>query len=307
MEQTTFPIHFEDRGGIEFERLTFAFVSTTKNWDSLKWLGQTGRDGGRDIWGRFNSETYCYQCANYKNLTFKKAKEDIDKLANNKTIPDNFILVCGGRVTGDMRNRVIAQAESVGIKNATVWAAIEFEELMRKHAPEILKRFVEGVMFPDSASELIKLAAVFNAKDDKGIVELILECFDRPAFTTRFESESNIPDFEKALADTIEVLNTGVHRLRDGTIINRIPSRHRISNQELKGDLAFITKLVVKLRDTFMALKRSGEIKPCGCGKPNCPILFINSSYACSVMDDSRREIFAKLQKIKPEFNLVLD
>jgi hypothetical protein len=306
MEQTTFAIHFEDRGGIEFERLTFAFVATTQKWDSLEWLGQTGRDGGRDIWGCFNGETYCYQCANYGKLTFKKAKEDIDKLANNKTIPDNFFLVCGGRVTVGIRNRVIAYADSVDIKKATVWSAVEFEELMRNNAPEIIKRFVEGVKFPDSSSELISLATAFNSRDDNDIIELIFECFDRPAFTTNFKSESNLLDFEKAITDTIEVLNTGVHRLRDGTIIKKIPSRHRISNQELKIELALITKLVVKLRDTFMDLKRGGEIKPCGCNRLDCH-LSMSSSHACRVMDESRREIFARFKKIKFEFNLALD
>ena len=43
------------------------------------------------------------------------------------------------------------------------------------------------------------------------------ECFDRPAFDTPFRDESNVPDFKKAITDTIEALNTGIHRLRDGT------------------------------------------------------------------------------------------
>ncbi len=306
MERTTLPIHFEDRSGYEFERLTFAFVSRHRNWDSIEWIGQTGGDGGRDIWGQFDRESYCYQCANYRSLTFKKAKEDIDKLVKHKSIPNNFILVCGGRVTANIRNKVVEYAKSVSIKTAIVWTGVEFEELIRKDAPELIKRFVKGEDFPDTASELIHFAVAINFKNDKEIVDLIAECFDRPAFTTRFRNESNIPDFEKAIKDTIEVLNTGIHRLRDGTTIRIIPSRNRISDQELKTELAVITKLVVKLRDNFVELKRKNEIKSCGCNQPDCPVHSLSDN-ACKIMDKSRQEIFAKFKKIKPEFNLELD
>lgn len=239
-------------------------------------------------------------------MTFKKAKQDIDKLVMHKTIPDNFILVCGGRVTADMRKKVIAYAKSVTIKNATIWTGVEFEEFLRKDAPELIKRFAEGKMFPDTASELIKFSTTINSKNDEDIVDLIAECFDRPAFTTMFRRESNIPDFEKAITDTIEVLNTGVHRLRDGTIIRAIPSRHRITDQGLKTELAAITKLVVKLRDNFVELKRKKEIEPCRCNQPDCPV-YVLSDNACKIMDSIRQEIFAKFRKIKPKFNLELD
>ncbi|WP_347053504.1 hypothetical protein [Flavobacterium olei] len=51
MEVSALPIHFEDRSGNEFERLVFAYAVREKNWQSIEWLGQTGKDGGRDIWG----------------------------------------------------------------------------------------------------------------------------------------------------------------------------------------------------------------------------------------------------------------
>jgi len=58
---------------------------------------------------------------------------------------------------------------------------------------------------------------------------LMAECFDRPAFTTEFRSES-IPDFKKAITDTIEALNTGVRRLRDGTEVGRIPRKAQLKD-----------------------------------------------------------------------------
>lgn len=303
--KTVQPVHFEDYSGTVFERLVFAHALKQKKWTTIEWLGQTGGDSGRDIWGVHESKTFCYQCANYRQLTTKKAKEDIDKLVKAKHIPDNFILVCGGRVTVKTRKAVSDYAKSKGFAHVEIWSGVEFEEKLRLTSPELLKRFVEGESFPETPAEMIKLAKSIAAKDDSDIIQLISECFDRPAFTTPFNMESSIPDFEKAMADTIEVLNTGVHRLRDGTIIRNIPSRHQITDTQMKSALANITSLVVKLRDNFNDLKRKKEIKPCGCGQEDCHVYML-SQKACQIMDSSRQEIFNQWRKVNPDFNLKL-
>jgi hypothetical protein len=40
------PIHFEDYGGKEFERLVFAYHVRAYRWRSLEWYGQIGSDMG---------------------------------------------------------------------------------------------------------------------------------------------------------------------------------------------------------------------------------------------------------------------
>lgn len=65
---------------------------------------------------------------------------------------------------------------------------------------------------------------------DKQIINELIDCFDRPAFQTIFHREVNIHDFGKAITDTVEVLNTGIHRLRDGTLIKQASSRHQIED-----------------------------------------------------------------------------
>lgn len=302
MELSTFPIHFEDRSGNDFERLVFAYAVREKDWDSIEWLGQTGQDGGRDIWGEIQGETVCYLCANYQNLTFKKAKEDIDKLVKHKTIPTTLIVACGGKITAGIRTQIKDYASTLGAKIA-VWSGVEIEEKLRKETPELIRRFVMGEQFPDSPTDLIQYAKTLDATNDKDIIDLLVECFDRPAFTTPFHLESNIPDFEKALKYTIEVLNTGVHRLNDGTIVRTIPSRHRISDSKLKDDLAAITQSVVMLRDNFMDLKKRNEIRSCECSEADCSV-YILSPKACSLMDLTRKEILRQFKEIKPDFNL---
>ncbi len=48
MEKVVLPIHFEDRSGAEFERLCFAYVIRTREWDRVDWYGQLGGDRGRN-------------------------------------------------------------------------------------------------------------------------------------------------------------------------------------------------------------------------------------------------------------------
>ena len=303
MELTVKPIHFEDRSGTEFERIVFAYAIRSKDWDTIEWLGQTGKDGGRDIWGQLGTESTCYLCANYQNLTFKKAKEDIDKLIAYKTIPTSVIVVCGGKVTSGIRKQIKDYANLAGITSVETWSGVELEERLRKDTPELVRRFVMGEKFPDSPKELIQFAKALDATNDRDIIDLLVECFDRPAFITPFHMESNLPDFEQALKNTIEVLNTGVHRSNDGAIIRTIPSRHRVSDKHLKKGLEDVTTSVVKLRDIFKSLLKSKEIEHCSCDDKNCPTFSLSPS-ATKVMDDGRKEIFAKFKKIKPDFNL---
>jgi len=128
VEKAVMPIHFEDRSGGEFERMVFAFLDKIKIWDSLEWLGQTGDDDGRDIWGVIGDKTYCYQCANYRVLATKKVMDDIDKLVKEGTVPEIFVVVCGGRVSVSNRKSIKEYANQKGIQFVEVWSGAEFEE-----------------------------------------------------------------------------------------------------------------------------------------------------------------------------------
>ena len=306
IQKTVHKIHFEDYSSEQFERLTFAYVLRHKTWDRTpEWLGQAGSDSGRDIWAVSKNETYCYACANYKGLTITKVRSDIEKLKKNRHVPHHLIIVCGGIVSANLRDKIVKLGKKVGAETTQVWAGVEFEEKLRHETPELIKRFAEGELFPDSAGELIKYNEVVSIQNDADIIKLLAECFDRPAFTTRFYRESSIPEFEKAMKSTIEVLNTGIHRLNDGTIIRTIASRHKITDEKIKSELAIITELVIKLRDNFTELKRKKEIQPCNCGEEDCPTYMLSDN-ACKVMDDSRKDIFNQFQKIKPDFNIEL-
>ncbi len=192
INSTVHPVHFEEQSGTQFERMAFAFLYKTEEWDSLIWLGQTGSDGGRDIWGMKGKESYCYQCANYQKLVVKKITKDIDKLLKEKCIPKYFTVICGGTVSVKQREQIGVYAAAAGINNTAIWSGVEFEERMRKHAPDILRRFVNGEEFPEFPE---KLTSAINAK---------LPAVDGPlALLAKYRSQKKLTELVDLLHDTI--------------------------------------------------------------------------------------------------------
>src|SRR3990172_5925955 len=151
-EVAVLPIHFEDRSGTEVERLCFAYLLRAFEWKTIDWYGQLGGDSGRDIWGvRDAGATECFQCANHRALKFKKAEEDLAKfVAGSNGLPTKFTLITGGKVTAKMKEKVVAHAIAVGIRQAVVWSGSEVEERLRRDEPLLVRRFVEGLPFPET-------------------------------------------------------------------------------------------------------------------------------------------------------------
>ena len=299
-EVVVLPIHFEDRSGSEFERLCFAYLARSFSWKSIEWYGQLGGDGGRDIWAvRDDETTECFQCANYRRLQFRKVADDLRKLTTGPYgLPDSFTLIAGGKVSAALRTRIIDHAEGTGIREAAVWSGAELEERLRRDQPTLIRRFVEGIPLPESA-EALRTLTLDSGVDDAEILALMAECFDRPAFTTPLMQESSLPDFKKAITDTIEALNTGVRRLRDGTEIGRIPRRSELRDPAKRAALARVVDGLVALRARYDSLLRSGDLRPCGCDDPDCPIFFI-SHRAAFAMDRHRSQVLEEFARVAP-------
>lgn len=309
---TVHRIHFDDFSGVDFERLVFAYLLRTNDWLSLDWYGQTGGDSGRDIWGVRENDLFptgqklCALCANWQKLTITKAKKDLGKLHKAATgLPDKCIVISGGVISAGLRDKIKSAATKEGINDCEVWAGAEFEERLHKNAESLLKRFVGGEPFPDAPQELQSFLGNVPAETDEERLALMSSLFDRPAFYTPFHQESNVPAFKKAITDTIEALGTGIHRLRDGTEIRRIPSRHAIKSPDTKKALGAIEKNLAKLRATYEQLLHTGEIRPCGCSDPTCGT-FQPSPLAIQQMDAIRTEILESFRKLYPKFEVKL-
>lgn len=135
--------------------------------------------------------------------------------------------------------------------------------------------------------------------DDKQIIEDLVKCFDRPAFVTPFMMESDLPNFEKAIEDTIQAVNTGIYCLRDGREIARIEPRFSVSDQKSKEILGEIVDNLIELRMMYQKFLNTGDIRRCGCGQADCGVHTI-SRVACFEMDKIRKEILSKLSRLSP-------
>lgn len=136
--------------------------------------------------------------------------------------------------------------------------------------------------------------------DDKQIVENLVRCFDRPAFITPFREESNLPNFEKAIEDTIQAINTGIYCLRDGTEIERIKSRFSISDHKLKEIMREISDDLIALRIKYHEFLKTGDIRRCGCGQEDCGVHMLSET-ACLEMDSIRKQILNQLNNLSPQ------
>jgi len=305
---TVHPIDFSVLSGHEFERLVFALLWRRWPWTQLDWYGQLGDDGGRDIWGYREDawgrpELVVVACANWKRLSFEKARCDIDKIAAGpRGQPVHCILAAGGKISAELKAKVTDYSSSVGIRRAEVWSGPELEELLRHHAESVLRRFLAGELLPDEPSEIRNFVAASPASESEAL-RILGRLFDRPAFTTPFHAESSLPAFRQAISDTIEAINTGIYRTRDGTIIARLPSKDDFGETLVRAELASIARELNGLRIAFDEYLRQGSVRRCSCADPECPTFFCDSS-AARDLNRRREVILSAAGRVVPEFDV---
>jgi hypothetical protein len=301
---TVHPLDFTVLSGPEFERLVLAFLWRRWPWKRLDWYGQLGDDGGRDIVGvresdHWRDDTVVVACANWQRLTANKVFGDINKIAAGPAgVPDHLIILGGGKVSSDLRDKATTHARSRGILRSEVWSGPEFEEQLRLHAGTVLRRFFAGEALPDVPDEL-RAFVVDSPATEVEALSLVTRLFERPAFSTTFQHESSLPAFDRALADTIEALNTGIYRNRDGVIIARLPSRFDFPTPAVRETLARTVRALNDLRAAFAVGRKLGTIRPCGCGKPECPTFMVDGE-TCHRLDQLRRWVLKEASAVVP-------
>lgn len=301
--KTVHPIDFSVLDGTSFERLVYAFLFRRWLWSTLDWFGQVGDDDGLDIigtrqdeWGQ--AELVVAACANWRDLTATKGKGDIDKFVAAGKRPDVLYVIAGGRVAASTKRSITEYAEKKGIRKTEVWSGPEVEERVRLHAPSVLRRMFEGEELPQELDAL-KLFATMCDDESEGL-RLLVRLFDRPAFYTPFRNESSLPAFRKAISDTIEALNTGIWRSRDGIPVGRVPSRHDFASTEVKSALSDAVNALVRLRAAYDTGLAEGTIQRCGCDDPDCPTHVVQDEAAIK-MDNERRALLKAAARVIPD------
>jgi len=298
MQKYVQPIHFEDFSGHQFERLCFAHLLRRYPNACFDWYGQLGSDRGRDIvCTEPDGSVRVYQCANVRRLPLKKAQDDLVKIAHGPiALRTRFCLISGGPISAPQKDKITRAAIRVGFGSAEVISGPEFEEHLRIHTPELLRRFVEGVAFPELPAELVAFSQAATDVTDQQITEALTLAFDRPAFRTHFHEESSLPRFKEALAETIRTLNTG--HTPEGV---QLPSRHHVRDPATRATLDRLVGLLVGLRSAFDQCLRHGTVRPCGCNVPDCPIFMVKPEAAAD-LDHRRSEILQVVHTLNDQF-----
>jgi hypothetical protein len=144
-------------------------------------------------------------------------------------------------------------------------------------------------------TELLSVVARRIPPADKDIIAALMVALDRPAYRTSFHQESSLPRFREAIAETIETLNTG--RTRTGA---QLPSKFQIRDPTLRSSVDRVVEALAALRAGFDDLIRTGAIRPCGCGQPDCPV-FMFSEEAAREMDLRRRKLLDLAHDLNPD------
>jgi hypothetical protein len=293
------PIHFDDFSGAQFERLCFAYLLRRPEFTDVEWYGQLGGDGGRDIIATAaDGKTHVFQCANFQRLTKAKVASDIKKIAaGGRSAGANLTVISGGRVSAKLRDTFRDIAAAAGFSGTAIWAGPEVEERLRRDAPDLLRRFAQGVPFPELPADLKQFALDCSVQTDESIVRSLAIAFDRPAFKTPFRAESSLLRFRESLAETINTLNTGT--TPSGRVL---ASKHDLRDPSLRRRVDGLITDLARLRATFDGFMRSGGIRGCGCGSDDCPV-FMMSDAAIQAMDHDRREIMDEVHRLHPDFD----
>lgn len=299
--KTVHPLPFDQLDGHQFERLVYAFFYRRWAWRTLEWYGETGDDQGQDIRGEREDEfgrlqTVLVCCANWRNLTASKIKSDVEKALKTNSPPSVIYAVGGGKI-GARTRAAIAKFGKEKFLSIETWSGTELEERLRVHALPVIQRLFDGNELP---SELPALRTLAEQKiDDLDGLSLLTRVFDRPAFYTPFREESSLPAFKKAIGDTIEALNTGILRVRDGTFVTRVPSRTDFASMETQDTLREVVDALARLRSAYDDGVRTGSIRPCGCADPNCSTFTLTPD-VIEAMDEQRRQILGLASKVIP-------
>lgn len=306
--RTVRPVHFEDFGGADFERLVFAY-HLRAGWFGLAWHGQVGSDLGRDIVGQEpmldgTCRPTVIQCVNRASLTLTKAVQDMGgavKAPSGK--PEAFKFVCRGAVSSTRREQIASSAKKLGIAHVEIWSGVEFEEQLRLRAEFLLQRLVDGVPFPDSETELRRFVDDFPDMSDDEMLEQMAVVFDRAAFRTPFHAESQLPAFQQALEDTISALSTGIWRDREDQEIRRIPSLHHLKSPVLKRGMIRVVGEIDGIRRVFVEQLRAGHIRSCQCDDPTCPVFMVDAP-AATALDRARTTLLTNFRALHPPFDV---
>lgn len=127
---------------------------------------------------------------------------------------------------------------------------------------------------------------------DQRVLEELLHCFNRPAFTTDFEYECSMENFERAITETIAFINVGKSDHRTGRYSFTIED---FSSQTLKNGFRKIVDGLNMIRKLYLYMQDKAHMVKVNDKKAiyvDCEMIF------CRAMNDTRALLLYELRRI---------
>lgn len=104
-------------------------------------------------------------------------------------------------------------------------------------------------------------AAPREVSSDVELVTFYAQCLDRPAFQDHFHQEGAMEAFDRAIADTITALNTGMLLSRDREPLQSSKGKTHLSNAAWREQMDVIVDMLRALRSRYAQAKNDGGIR----------------------------------------------
>jgi hypothetical protein len=101
-----------------------------------------------------------------------------------------------------------------------------------------------------------KTAYTKNIREqDVELLKFYSQCLDRPAFQDTFSrGQRLLPNFDKAMEDTITAINTGCLRSRDGTILAQAKGKSYLFSRDWREKMDLIVLMLRTIRERFRTM-----------------------------------------------------
>lgn len=231
----------------------------------------------------------------------RKIKDTYDKIFKNKVLEKSIADIFNKRIYFcilDIKDTKISEATLKDINQHANGRFLREDIITLKDITDEIVRLFNNDY--SKFNEVYKLISI-NIDDlpelvsDEVIVEELIECFNRPAFTTDFRMECNMEDFENAIKETISYINIG-EISKEKKISYSIKD---IQSSEIKNKFKQIVYGLDRLRYRYLQFKHDGKIQKCGCNDPKCNVLICKDTEVCRCMNELRALILRKLSKIE--------
>lgn len=139
-------LRYEDISWNDFESLVYELLYRESVWKRTAPIGQSGNDGGVDIWAVDKEDTTWYvQCKSYKSIKKSDIKKIVDEIINKQVIAEKskLLVVVACEVSLEIRKFIESYSKEKGFKECDVWTGMQIQTMLYGKHRDLLVRYFD--------------------------------------------------------------------------------------------------------------------------------------------------------------------